>query len=104
MYDCFTIRFGKTFVDFSIAEAVPNLKYVWLVTDCELPWLIDKKGWSNTRIVFEIYQENKQTKIVFTHIGLVPGIECYENCVKVWTRFVTIILPKFLDEGQGLPE
>ncbi len=102
--DTFIIRFGDTFVDFKITEVIPDAKIVWYVTDSSLPWLSDKTEWKNTEVVFEISSKNNQTNINFTHVGLVPGIECYERCEKGWTRFVTISLPKFINEGKGLPE
>jgi hypothetical protein len=102
--DTFTIRFGDTFVDFKITEVIPDTKIVWYVADSFLPWLSNKTEWNNTEVVFEISSTNNQTKIDFTHVGLVPEIECYERCEKGWTRFVTVSLAKFLNEGKGLPE
>ncbi len=102
--DTFTIRFGDTFVDFKITEVIPDTKIVWYVTDSYLPWLSDKKEWNNTQVMYEVSTKNNLTKIDFIHVGLVPEIECYERCEKGWTRFVTISLPKFLNEGKGLPE
>ena len=32
--DTFTVRFGKTFVDFTISEAVPGREIVWKVVNC----------------------------------------------------------------------
>jgi len=102
--DTFKIEFGTTRVNFKITEAIPDQKIVWYVTDSHLPWLKEKTEWTNTKVVFEISPENNSTKIDFTHVGLVPGIECYENCERGWTRFVTISLPKFINDGKGLPE
>ena len=102
--DKFTVDFGKTFVDFQISELIPNKKVVWKVTDCNLDWINDKKEWNNTEVVFEVSTESNKTKIDFTHIGLVPGIECYEDCEEGWTGHVTNSLVKFIDEGKGMPE
>lgn len=102
--DTFRVEFGTTWVDFKITEAVPNKKIVWFVTDCCLDWLNDKTEWANTEIVYEISSENGRTKIDFTHVGLMPGIECYERCEEGWTRYATISLPKFINEGKGLPD
>ena len=43
---------------------------------------LNKKEWNNTEVVFEISSESNKTKIHFTHIGLVPGVECYAACEK----------------------
>jgi hypothetical protein len=102
--DKFTVDFGKTFVDFQLSELIPNKKVVWKVTDCNLDWINDKKEWNNTEVVFEVSSEDNKTKIDFTHIGLVPGIECYNDCEEGWTGHVTNSLVKFIDEGKGMPE
>ena len=69
--DKFTVPFGEpSFVNFVVSELVPYKKVVWKVTDCYLPWFQDKKEWNNTEVVFELLEENSQTKINFTHGGL----------------------------------
>src|SRR5579872_2075656 len=75
--DIFTYRPGETWVKFKITEAIPGTKIVWHVTDCFLHWQKDKTEWKNTDVVFEIAENNGTTKINFTHIGLVPEVECY---------------------------
>lgn len=103
--DIFTIRFdfGDSFV-IKIVELVKGKKVVWLVTDCDLTWIKDKKEWKGTQISFDISTENNSTQINFTHMGLVPGIECYDGCVKGWNYFIKESLFKFLTEGNGLPD
>ena len=107
--DKFTVPFGelngeKSFVDFIVSEFVPDKKVVWHVTDCNLPWFKDKKEWSNTKVSFEISFENSTTKMDFTHIGLVPGVECYEACEKGWDGHVTNSLLSFINNGKGNPQ
>ncbi len=102
--DKFHVPMGKTFVDFQITELVPNRKLVWKVTDCYLPWLEDKKEWNNTQVVFELSEEKDKTKIDFTHIGLVPGMECYNVCEEGWNGHITNSLVKFINEGKGMPK
>ncbi len=102
--DKFTVRFGETFVDFQIRELVTNKKVVWKVTDCNLHWIKAKKEWNNTEVVFEISSENNKCKIDFTHIGLLPGVECYNDCEVGWNGHVTISLANFINEGKGQPE
>ncbi len=99
----FTVPFGElngeiSFVDFLTSELEPNKKIVWKVTDCNLPWFKDKKEWNNTEVVFELSEENGKTKIDFTHIGLVPEVECYEACEKGWDGHITRDLAKFINE------
>jgi hypothetical protein len=79
MNDTFTVEFGETKVAFEITEAMPGKKVVWKVTDCYLHWLNDKTEWKGTTIVWDITATNGTTKIDMTHVGLKPGIECYND-------------------------
>lgn len=106
--DKFTVPFGehngeKSFVDFIVSEFVSNKKVVWKVTDCYLPWFQNKKEWNNTEVVFNLLEEDGKTKIDFTHIGLVPGVECYEVCEKGWDGHINT-LEKFINEGKAIPQ
>ena len=105
MNDKFTVPFGElngeiAFVDFMISELVPNKKVTWKVLDCNLPWFKDKKEWNNTEVVFILSEENGKTTIDFTHIGLVPEVDCYEACEKGWDGHITRDLVKFMNEGK----
>ncbi|MBS1654811.1 MAG: SRPBCC domain-containing protein [Bacteroidetes bacterium] len=102
--DKFSVHFGKTFVDFQISELVPDKRLVWKVTDCNLDWIKTKKEWNDTEVVFEISSKNNSTQIDFTHIGLVPGAECYKDCEVGWNGHVTVSLVNFINEGKGQPE
>ena len=102
--DVFTIKFGETTVSFRIVEAIPGKKIVWLVTDCHLHWLKDKKEWKSTKIVWEIAARGDSTSVTFTHLGLVPGIECFDDCKIGWDFYIKQSLFKYLSEGKGLPD
>ncbi len=102
--DVFTIHFGEAFVTMKIVESVPDKKVVWTVTDCYLHWFADKEEWKNTRIVFEISAEGVSTRIQFTHVGLAPQAECYDNCVKGWDQYIEDSLARLINEGKGLPQ
>jgi hypothetical protein len=102
--DKFTVPFGEpSFVDFFVSEFMPGKKVVWKVTDCYLSWFQDKKEWNNTEVVFQLSKENGKTKIDFTHVGLVPEIECYNVCENGWNGHINT-LEKFINEGKELPE
>jgi len=77
---------GKDRITLQVVEVIPNNKWVWLVTDCQMFWLKDTTEWKNTQMVFEISEGNQQTRIDMTHIGLVPGVECYTVCEDGWNR------------------
>lgn len=107
--DKFTVPFGelngeRSFVDFLVSELEPSRKMVWKVIDCNLPWFKDKKEWNNTKVLFEITPGSKNTKIDFTHIGLIPGVECYEACEKGWDGHVTKSLLSLINDGKGNPQ
>ena len=101
--DVFTYRPGETWVTFKITEFIPNKKIVWYATDCFLHWQENKKEWKDTQVVFEISENGNTTKINFTHIGLMPEVECYEGCAKGWTQYIIGSLHKLLTDGKGNP-
>src|SRR5882672_1487303 len=86
--DTFKVRFGETFVDFKITEAIPGKKIVWYVTDCNLHWINNKKEWRDTKVVWKLTSKNGGTQIEMTHEGLVPGVECYNDCETGWNGHV----------------
>jgi Activator of Hsp90 ATPase homolog 1-like protein len=102
--DEFTVHFGETFITMKIVELVPDKKIVWHVTDCYKHWLKDKKEWKDTRMNWEISTKKDATQITFTHIGLVPGLECYDGCENAWGQYINGSLFKLLTKGKGVPE
>ncbi len=102
--DKFTVRFGKTFVDFRIAQIIPGKKAVWEVVDCNLDWIKEKKEWKGTKIVWEVSSKNGIAEVEMTHVGLAPGAECYNDCRIGWDGYIQKSLFKFLTEGEGLPD
>ena len=102
--DVFSVHFGEVSVTFRIVEVVPDKKIVWLVTDCNLTWLQDIKEWDGTRIEWEVSTVNNATQISMTHVGLVPGIECYNDCENGWNFHIGTSLFKLITEGVGMPD
>lgn len=101
--DAFTVRFGKTFIDFKVVEAVPGGRAVWDVTDCYIEPLKDKTEWSGTSVVWEISSSDGTTTVAMTHHGIVPGVECYGMCEQGWNLYVGKSLLQLLAEGKGIP-
>lgn len=100
--DKFVVKMGgDSFFDFTIEELIPDKKIVWLVTDCNMPWYSDKKEWKNTKVIFELYENNGETKLTFTHEGLTPDIECYKACEPGWTHWITRSLFSYFTTGKG---
>jgi len=102
--DVFITHFRDTFTTMKITESVPGKKITWLVTDCYLAWLKDKHEWTGTEIKIEISSTGSSTAIDMTHVGLVPEVECYNDCEKGWNFYIKESLRKLLTEGTGRPD
>jgi hypothetical protein len=79
---------GVHYTKQKLVELVPNKKVVWSVTEANLSFADKTDEWNGTRISFDISEESGKTKIVFTHIGLVPEFECYNSCAPAWTQYI----------------
>lgn len=71
-----------------LIELIPNKRIVWLVTDSKLNFLSDPSEWTNTKICFDISKEEDKTIVTFTHDGLTPQIECYNDCSGAWASYL----------------
>src|SRR5690242_11665731 len=87
--DEFTVKMGgDSFFDAFVEELLPRKRVVWFVKDCNMPWYSDKKEWANTKMVFDLSESNGVTTLRFTHEGLTPDIECYQDCEIGWTHWI----------------
>ena len=79
---------GMHYTKQKLVELVPNEKLVWLVTEANLSFVEKNDEWKGTKLMFEISPERDKTRVVFTHIGLVPEFQCYNSCAPAWTQYV----------------
>ena len=86
-----------------LVEVVPGQKVVWLVLDNYFSFTQDKSEWIDTKVVFEIMQEDNKSILRFTHEGLVPEYECYSACVNGWSQYINHSLLSLITTGKGMP-
>lgn len=91
------IHFSKQ----KVIEIIPNEKLAWLVTDSNLGSFQDKQEWNGTKIIFDIKEINGKTQLRFTHIGLVPQFQCYDDCSGAWEMLVQQSLFSLITTGIG---
>jgi uncharacterized protein YndB with AHSA1/START domain len=87
-----------------ITEFVPARKVVWHTTDSHMNFVKDKNEWMDTDIVFEITRKGDKTELRFTHVGLVPTIQCYGDCSGAWGYYINESLQNLISTGRGQPE
>lgn len=86
-----------------ITELVPGKKVVWHVVESQINFVRDKAEWKGTDIVFEIGRKGERTELRFTHVGLVPAIECYGECTEGWGFYINGSLYRLITTGKGEP-
>jgi len=99
--DAFTYRYKDLhYSKQKVIELVPGKKIVWLVTESNLSFIKNKDEWTGTQISFEIFKKNSKTEVRFTHTGLVPTIECYNDCSNAWSSYINSSLKKLITERK----
>ena len=86
-----------------ITEFVPGRKVVWHVAEAKIAFVKDKDEWNGSDIVFEIARKGGKTELRFTHVGLVPTIECYGKCAGAWGYYINESLRSLITTGKGDP-
>lgn len=104
--DCLGAVFTYRYKDFhrsthKITEFVPGKKVVWHTTDASINFVKDKTEWNGTVIFFEIAKKGDKTELRFTHIGLVPAIECYGGCSGAWGSYINESLRNLITKSKG---
>ena len=84
-----------------ITEFIPGKKIVLRVEDSSINFVKDKSEWKGTEITFEIAKKGDKTEVRFTHVGLVPEVECYGACSNAWGSYVKSSLRGLISKGKG---
>lgn len=84
-----------------VTELVPGRSVVWRVLDAKLSFTEDPAEWTGTEIVFHIERQDGRTVLTFAHKGLVPAVECYDQCSSAWGFFVNGSLKRRITTGEG---
>lgn len=77
-----------------LSELIQNQKVFWKVIESNLSFAAKTDEWTNTEFGFEISKQGNKSKVTFTHYGLVPKFECYENCAGAWTQYLENLAEK----------
>ena len=100
----FTYRHGEAHRSTQrVTTFVPGRKVAWRVVDSRLAFADTPDEWTGTDIVFDIARSGGETEVRFSHIGLVPRVQCYEACSQAWTFFAGKSLRSLITTGAGLP-
>jgi hypothetical protein len=54
-------------------------------------------------MIFDITKQGGNTKVIFTHQGLVPEYECYNVCHDAWSSYIQGSLQSLITTGKGKP-
>ena len=84
-------------------NSCPEKKVVWHVVESHIHFVADKTEWNGTNVVFEITRKGDNTELRFTHVGLVPAIQCYGDCVGAWGFYINDSLRNLITKGKGQP-
>jgi hypothetical protein len=84
-----------------ITESIPGKRVVWHVLDGYLGFTRDKTEWTGTDITFDISRRGDKTEVRFTHVGLVPEFECFDNCSNAWGFYINGSLRSLITTGKG---
>jgi hypothetical protein len=96
-----------------VKTLVPNKLVEWEVLESSIHFVEDKEEWKGTTIRFEILSGGGsgvegngdaagKTTLRFTHIGLTPKIECYQNCSAGWEFYILESLQSLIKTGRGV--
>ena len=87
-----------------VVELEPGRRMAWRVIESDLSFLSQPDEWAGTEIQFDLTPSARGTEVRFTHLGLVPAIECFDACSTGWTHYVSGSLRNWITNGEPLPD
>jgi hypothetical protein len=87
-----------------VVELDPSRRVVWRVMDSHLSFISEPAEWTGSEILFDIVPVSGGTELRFTHVGLVPDVECFGACSTGWLHYVNGSLRSLITTGEGLPD
>lgn len=86
-----------------ITELRPAQRIVWRVLDAYLSFTEDPREWVGTEITFDLRPQADQTQVCFSHLGLSPELECFDQCSSAWGFYINESLYGLITAGTGQP-
>ncbi|WP_327138809.1 SRPBCC family protein [Nocardia sp. NBC_01327] len=87
-----------------VVELEQGRRVVWRVTDSHLEFVSEPGEWTGSEIVFDIAPAADGAELRFTHVGLVPDVECFGACSTAWLHYINGSLHSLITTGEGLPD
>jgi hypothetical protein len=107
-----------------VVELEPGRRVVWQVVDSKLAFVSEPSEWTGSRIVFDIlpaadgngteharaiasdpdHLHPLGSELRFTHVGLLPDVECFGACSTAWRHYINGSLHSLITTGEGLPD
>ena len=84
-----------------VTDLVPGHRVAWRVLDADLAFAGDPHEWVGTEIVFDIVPAGQRTELRFAHRGLMPELDCFDNCSATWNFFIGTSLKRRITTGEG---
>jgi hypothetical protein len=94
---------GVHFTRQKVTELIPGKRIVWHVTEAKIDFVPNTGEWAGSDIVFELERKADKTELSFTHRGLTPSYECYDNCSSAWSTLITGNLRRLIETGAPQP-
>jgi hypothetical protein len=86
-----------------VTEMDAGRRVAWQVLENQFSFVEDQEEWLGTDVVFDIERRAQGVAVVLTHVGLVPGLECYEICSGAWSHHLDAGLRALLVTGDPAP-